>query len=121
MRNERSVSRRVDEIDLGIFVFGVGQAEVESDFAGDGIFFVIRRGRAFVDLAPAGRGACDVEKGTNQLRLPCVAVSNDRKVANCFGSVDFHKRGWVLSEIDFRRQTSLGFLLRSKARDVTAV
>jgi hypothetical protein len=27
------------------------------------------------------------------LRLPCVAVSNDRKVANCFGGVDFHKRG----------------------------
>ena len=56
-------------------------------------------GRALVDLAPAGRGACDVEKGTNQLRLPCVAVSNDRKVANGFGGVDFHMSESVLSEI----------------------
>src|SRR5881392_1820539 len=57
--------------------------------------------RALVDFAPTGRGACDVEKRTNQLRLPCVAVSNDRKVANCFGGVDFHKSETVLSEIEF--------------------
>ncbi len=72
-------------------MFEMGECGIERDFAGDGIFFVIGDGRAFIDLAPAGRGAGDVEKRTNQLRLPCVAVSNDRKVANGFGRIDFHK------------------------------
>src|SRR5437588_11006806 len=62
---------------------------------------MVGNGRALIDLAPAGRGACDVEKRTNQLRLPCVAMSNDRKVANGFGGVDFHKCERVLSEIEF--------------------
>jgi len=33
------------------------------------------------------------------LRLPGVAMSNDRKVANGFSSVGFHKSESVLSEI----------------------
>ena len=70
----------------------MSERSIECDFAGNGIFVVISNGRALIDLAPAGRGACDVEKGTNQLRLPCVAVSNDRKVANRFDGVNFHKR-----------------------------
>ena len=73
-------------------MFEVSERGIERDLASDGIFVVIGRGRALIDFAPAGRGACDVEKRTNQLRLPCVAVSNDRKVANCFGGVGFHKR-----------------------------
>src|SRR5437588_3419616 len=77
---------------------------------------MVGNGRALIDLAPAGRGACDVEKRTNQLRLPCVAMSNDRKVANGFGGVDFHKRERVLSEIEFRRQSSLRFSLNEKAK-----
>src|SRR2546425_769352 len=72
---------------------------------------MVGNGRALIDLAPAGRGASDVEKRTNQLRLPCVAMSNDRKVANCFGGVDFHKSERVLSEIELRRQSSLRFSL----------
>src|SRR5437764_12588330 len=77
---------------------------------------MVSNGRALIDLAPAGRGACDVEKRTNQLRLPCIAMSNDRKVANGFGGVDFHKRERVLSEIEFRRRSSLRFSLNEKAK-----
>ncbi len=64
------------------------------------LFVVVSNGRALVDLAPAGRGACDVEKRTNQLRLPCVAMSNDRKVANGFGGVDFHR-----AKLSFQRSS----------------
>src|SRR5438552_9232954 len=77
---------------------------------------MVGNGRALIDLAPAGRGACDVEKRTNQLRLPCVAMSNDRKVANGFGGVDFHKSERVLSEIEFWRQSSLRFSFNEKAK-----
>src|SRR2546429_9958542 len=77
---------------------------------------MVGNGRALIDLAPAGRGACDVEKRTNQLRLPCVAMSNDRKVANGFGGIDFHKCVWVLSEIEFRRQSSLRFSINEKGK-----
>src|SRR3954470_22503624 len=84
-------------------MFEVGERGVERDLAGDGIFIMVGRGRTFVDLAPTGRGACDVEKRTNQLRLSCVAMSNDRKVANGFGGVDFHKGEMVLSEIKCTR------------------
>src|SRR5947207_12850934 len=97
-------------------MFQVNECGVEGNLAGDGIFVVIGNGRALIDLAPAGRGACDVEKRTNQLRLPCVAMSNDRKVANGFGGVDFHKCVWVLSEIEFRRQSCLRFSLNEKAK-----
>ena len=91
MRNERRISGRVDQIDFGVFVFEVGERGVERDFAGDGIFVMVGDGGAFIDFAPARRGACDEEKRTNQLRLPGVAMSNDRKVANGFSSVGFHK------------------------------
>jgi hypothetical protein len=52
------------------------------------------------------------------LRLPCVAMSNDRKVANGFNGIDFHKCGRVLSEIRFRTDT-LRFHLVKKP-EVTA-
>src|SRR5213080_1476194 len=77
---------------------------------------MVGNGRALIDLAPAGRGASDEEKRTNQLRLPCVAMSNDRKVANGFGGINFHKCVWVLSEIEFRRQSSLRFSLNEKPK-----
>jgi hypothetical protein len=75
---------------------------------------VVGYGGALLDLTPARRGSGDVEKRTDQLRLPCVAVSNDRKVANGFGGVDFHKSERVLSEIRFWRQTSSDFICNEK-------
>ena len=63
----------------------------EGNLAGNGIFFVIGNGGAFVNFSPAWCGSGDVEKRTKQLRLPGVAVSDDRKVANKFRGVGFHK------------------------------
>src|SRR6266699_3549161 len=69
----------------------MSDCSIESDLAGNGVFFVIGNGGAFFDFTPAWCGAGDVEKRTDQLRLPYVAMSDDRKIANRFRSIGFHK------------------------------
>jgi len=90
MRYKGGVTRRIYEIDFRIVVIEVGQRCVQRDLAGNGIFVVIGNSGSFINFSPAGRGAGDLEKGTDQLRLPRVAVSNDRKVANRLGCICFH-------------------------------
>ena len=68
----------------------MSECDIESNFASDGVFFVIGNGCAFINFPPAWRGSGDVEKRTYKLRLPCVAVSDDRKVADGFRSIGFH-------------------------------
>src|ERR1043166_5833361 len=63
---------------------------IECDFADDGIFFVVGDSRAFIYLSPARCGSGDVEKRADELRLPCVAMSNDREISDRFGRIDFH-------------------------------
>ncbi len=53
VRNERGVTGRVYQIDLGVFVFGVGKIVVERYFSLYRIFFVVGNGRTFIDLSPA--------------------------------------------------------------------
>src|SRR6266480_5704488 len=87
---------------------------IESDLAGYGIFFVIGNGGAFFDFTPAWCGSSDVEKRTDQLRLPYVAMSDDCKIANRFRSVGFHKdKSFPIA--NFRvGQTFLSVLVESK-------
>src|SRR6185369_15236330 len=47
-------------------------------------------GGPFIYLSPARCGSGDVEKRADELRLPCVAVSNDREISDRFGRIDFH-------------------------------
>src|SRR5258705_13785434 len=79
----------------------MGECNIEGDLAGDGIFVVIGNGGSFLDLSPAWRGYGDVEKRTDQLRLPYVAVSDDRKVANGLRVIGFHKDNF-LSESEIK-------------------
>ena len=53
VRDKRRVAGRVDEIDLCVFVFEVGEVVVERDLSLDRIFFVIGDGRTFIDFSPA--------------------------------------------------------------------
>ena len=77
VRDERGVARRVNQVDLGLFVFEMGERRVERHLAFNSIFVVIGRGRAFVNLAPARRGSGDVQKGTDKLCFARVAVPDD--------------------------------------------
>jgi hypothetical protein len=85
MGHEGRITGRVYEIDFRIAMLEVGKRCIQGNLAGDGIFVVVGDRGSFIDFAPAGCGAGDVEKRAYQLRLPCVAVSNDRKVANRVG------------------------------------
>ena len=62
MRHKRGISGRIYQIDLGIFVFEVGKIVVERDFTFYRVLFVIRNGRAFIDLSPAMCCSGDVEQ-----------------------------------------------------------
>ena len=66
----------------------MSEGSIKSNFAGDRVFFVIGNRCAFVNFTPPWCCAGDVEKGTDQLRLPYVAMSNDGKIANKLCSVD---------------------------------
>src|ERR1051325_5577543 len=90
VRHECGVSWRINKINFGIAMFQMSDCGIESNFAGDRIFFVVSNSGSFFNLAPARRGSSDVEKRTDQLRLPYVAVSDDRKVANKLRGIGFH-------------------------------
>src|SRR6266550_6370776 len=79
----------------------VSECSIECNFAGNGIFFMIGNGSSFINFSPARRGSGDVQKRTNQLRLPYVAVSDDRKVANGLRVIGFHKDNF-LSESEIK-------------------
>jgi hypothetical protein len=68
----------------------MSECGIECDFASDGIFFIVSDGSAFIYLSPARCGSGDVEKRTDKLRLPCVAMSNDSEISDRFGRIDFH-------------------------------
>src|SRR5215207_8556632 len=90
MCDEGCVARSVYKIKLCIAMFEMCECSIQRDFAGDGIFFVIGNGRPFIYLSPARCGSGDVEKRADELRLPCVAMSNDREVSDRFGRIGFH-------------------------------
>src|SRR5215203_3824125 len=90
MCDEGCVARSVYKIKLCIAMFEMCECSIQRDFAGDGIFFVIGNGRPFIYLSPARCGSGDVEKRADELRLPCVAMSNDREVSDRFSRIDFH-------------------------------
>jgi hypothetical protein len=88
--DESGVAGRVYQVDLGLFVFEVGQSRVERDLAFNRVLVVVGRGRAFVHLAPARRGPRDVEQRADELSFACVAVSDDGQVTYLFGWISFH-------------------------------
>src|SRR5205085_9335861 len=90
MCDECSVSGSIYKVDLCIAVFEMCECGIECDLASDGIFFVIGNCGAFIYLSPARCGSGDVEKRADELRLPCVAMSNDSKISDSFGRIDFH-------------------------------
>src|SRR5882724_969768 len=66
------------------------QCSIKSDFSSYGIFIMVCNSGALIDFTPTRCCSGDVEKGTDQLRLPCVAMSNDSEVADRFSRIDFH-------------------------------
>ena len=83
----------------------MSECGIECDLAGDGVFFVIGNGGAFIYFSPTWRGSGDEEKRTYELRLPCVAMSNDRKVADLLRSIGFHKGNSFLSGMILAKET----------------
>src|SRR5215213_7459134 len=90
MGYESGVSRRIYKIKLGIAMIEMCECGIECNFTGDGIFFVVGNGCSFIYLSPARCGSGDVEKRTDKLRLPCVAMSNDSEISDGLGRIDFH-------------------------------
>ena len=97
VRNERGVTRRIDQIYLCILVFGVGEIVVKRYFAFYRIFVVVGYGGAFVDLTPSSAGTGNVEHRTDELGFTCVAVSNDSQIPDIISCKCFHFRQVLLS------------------------
>ena len=90
MCHESCVPGSIYKIKLCIAMIEMCECGIKSDLASYGIFFVVGNCGAFIDLSPARCGSGDVEKRADKLRLPCVAMSNDREISDGFSRIDFH-------------------------------
>src|SRR5206468_2438272 len=89
------VSFHVDHVDNSakVFLFANRQSERNDGPAKDLLGTLDRPAKVgvlFINFTPTWCCAGDVEKRTDQLRLPCVAMSNDGKITNKLCSVGLH-------------------------------
>src|SRR5688572_16636432 len=80
----------------------MGEIVIKRDFAGDGIFFVVGDGRAFIDLSPARRSSGYVCERRGELGFTRVAVSNDSQIPELLSSESFHGRQDLLKTDGFQ-------------------
>ena len=81
---------RVDQVDLVLVPFGVGEAGRQRVLAGDLLFVEIGDRRAVVDLAESVDHAGVGEDGRGELRLARSGVTDERDVSDAGGVVDLH-------------------------------
>ena len=85
-------ARRVDEVDLRLVPFGVGEAGRERVLAGDFLFVVIGDGGAVVDLAESVDRAGVEQGGRSELGLSGTAVADQRDIPDVCRVIDLHRR-----------------------------
>ena len=86
-------ARRIDEIDLLLVPFGVGDARRQRVLPRDLFFVEVGHGRAFVDLPEAIDHAGVGEDGRCELGLAGSAVPDEGDISDAGGVVDLHGPG----------------------------
>src|SRR6185503_7319738 len=81
----------VDEIDLRLLPFGVGQARRERVLAGDFLVVEVGGGGAVVHLSEPVDRAGGEEQGGHELRLAGSAVPDEGDIAKTCGVVHLHR------------------------------
>ena len=85
-------ARRVDEVDLCLVPFGVGEARRQGVLSGDFLVVVIGDGGAFVDFPePVDRAGVE-QGGRGELGLPGSAVADQGDIPDVCRVIDLHRR-----------------------------
>lgn len=100
LTEEVEVAGGVEQVDLGVHPFGVGQAQADRVLARDFVGGIVGEGRAVLDVSVAPAGTRYKGESVDQGRLAAPAMADKRHVANRVRAIDTH--GLHLLESGYR-------------------